>query len=555
MKQKNTEKTIKYINSLIENTVFSLRNKTNNFFKKIIKYLNSLTEKTVFSLRNKTNNLLKKIIKYLNSLTEKTVFSLRNKTNNLLKKDPKVSNFNKILITFISLLFFYLFYLSIPTLYNKTWLQNNLEDKLFEEFNINFSVSSDISYNILPSPHFLIKNSKIFTTIREKPIPISEIKELKIFVGQKNFFNKDKIIVNKLIINKANFSLKKNDLIFLDKASHNKFSNKKIKIMNTNVFLKDNLDEVITIIRISKAFLFYDDLKFLNLLNLKGKIFNIPFNFDFNKKVYTSDNKEINIDVNKLKLNIFNNSNKDTEDSIIGSNIISIFNSSIYTKYNIKKDIITFESNNFRIKNSNMDYKGQLSLKPFDLKLLMNLKNFELSKLINNDSIIIELIKTKLLFNENISSNVSFIVNSTTKDQIFNSTMINFNILNGSINIDQTQFVNDKIGFVEIDRSNFFFEKDQLVLNTDIKINIDNHNNLFSFLGTSKKYRKQIKNIFINLNYNFSNNSLYFNKIKIDGLEVNNEILSVFENIDNIFDINLNKSRRVINRLFSIYAG
>ena len=529
MKQKNTEKTIKYINSLIENTLFKLRNKTNNFFKKIIKYLNSLIEKTVFRLRNKTNNLL--------------------------KKDPKVSNFNKILITFISLLFFYLFYLSIPTLYNKTWLQNNLEDKLFEEFNINFSISSDISYNILPSPHFLIKNSKIFTTIRKKPISISEIKELKIFVGQKNFFNKDKIIVNKLIINKANFSLKKDDLIFLNKASHNKFSNKKIKIMNSNVFLKDNLDEVITIIRISKAFLFYDDLKFLNLLNLKGKIFNIPFNFDFNKKVYTSDNKEINIDVNKLKLNIFNNSNKHSEDSIVGSNIISIFNSNIYTKYNIKKDIITFESNNFRIKNSNMDYKGQLSLKPFDLKLLMNLKNFELSKLINNDSIIIELIKTKLLFNENISSDVSFVIKSTTKDQIFSSAMINFNILNGSINIDQTQFVNDKIGFVEIDRSNFFFEKDQLVLNTDIKINIDNHNNFFSFLNTPKKYRKQTKNIFINLNYNFANNSLYFNKIKIDGLEVNNEILSVFENIDNIFDINLNKSRRVINRLFSIYAG
>jgi len=230
-------------------------------------------------------------------------------------------------------------------------------------------------------------------------------------------------------------------------------------------------------------------------------------------------------------------------------------NSNINTTYNIKNDVITFESNNSRIKNSNMDYKGQLSFKPFDLKILMNLENFELSKLINNDSILIELIKTKLLFNENISLNASLVINSPIKSQIFNSAIINFNILNGEINIDQTQFVNDKIGFVEINKSNFFFESDQLVLNTDIKINIENENKFFSFLRTPKKSRKKIKNIFINLDYNFSNNKVYFNKIKIDGLETNNQILRLFENFDNVFDINLIKSRGIINKILSIYAG
>ena len=529
MKQKNTIKTIKYINSLIDNTLFKLRNKTNNFFKKVIKYLNSRIEKTVFKLRIETNNLF--------------------------TKNSKVSNFNKILITSISLLFFYLFYLSIPTLYNKTWLQNNLEDKLFEEFKINFSISSDVSYNILPSPHFLVKNSKIFKTINEKPISLSEIKNLKIFVSQKNFFNKDKITISKLIIDKANFSLKKDDIIFLNKNNKKKFSNKKIKIINSNIFFKNNSNEVITIIKITKAFLFYEDLKFLNLLDLKGEIFKIPFILGFNEKVYTSENKEINIDVARLNLNIFNSSKRYPDDSIGGSNIISILNSNIYTKFNIKKDIVTFESNSSRIKNSNVNYKGQLSFKPFDLKMHMNLENFELSKLIKNESIIIELIKTKLLFNENISSQASFAINSTQKNKIFNSAKINFNIFNGKINVDQSQFVNKKIGFVEIDRSNFFFENDQLVLNSDIKINIENQNNFFSFLKTPKKSKKKIKNIFINLNYNFSENKIYFNDIKIDGLEVSNEILRIFDNFDNVFDMNLNKSRRLINKILFIYAG
>ena len=224
--------------------------------KKIIKYINSLIEKTLFKLSYKTNNFFKKIIQYLKSLIEKTVFKLRNEINKFIQKNSKVSNFNKFLITFIALLFFYLFYLLIPTLYDKTRLQNNIEDKLFKEFNINFSISSDISYNILPSPHFLIKNSKIFTIFREKPISISEIKELKIFISQKNFFNKDKIVISKLIINKANFSLKKNDLIFLNKVSNNKFSNKKINVINSNVFFKDNSDEIITIIKYLKHFYF-----------------------------------------------------------------------------------------------------------------------------------------------------------------------------------------------------------------------------------------------------------------------------------------------------------
>ena len=72
------------------------------------------------------------------------------------------------IITFITFLFFYLFYLSIPTLYDKTWVQNLVEKKLKIEFNINLSPSSDVSYNILPSPHFLIKDSKEMIEYEDK---------------------------------------------------------------------------------------------------------------------------------------------------------------------------------------------------------------------------------------------------------------------------------------------------------------------------------------------------------------------------------------------------
>ena len=51
--------------------------------------------------------------------------------------DPDPSS---VLITSISILFFYLFYLSIPNLYNKSWTQKTIEYKIFEDFKINFSI-------------------------------------------------------------------------------------------------------------------------------------------------------------------------------------------------------------------------------------------------------------------------------------------------------------------------------------------------------------------------------------------------------------------------------
>ena len=74
---------------------------------------------------------LKRVVKYFDFLIKMTLLKHRNKTNNIFinKLNFKISNFNKYLIALISLLFIYLFYLSIPTLYDKIWLQNTIEKK------------------------------------------------------------------------------------------------------------------------------------------------------------------------------------------------------------------------------------------------------------------------------------------------------------------------------------------------------------------------------------------------------------------------------------------
>ena len=169
---------------------------------------------------------MKKIVKNFNNFIKKTIFKVENKTNDKFH----VSNFSKYIIAIIVVLFIYIFYLSIPLLYDKNWVQNKIVTKLSAEFNINLSNSFDISYRILPKPHYLIKDTK--TTL-------AEIKDLAVYISQNNFFNKDSIRINEVVIEEANFSLLKDNFKTFYKDSENKFSKKKIKINNSNIFLKE----------------------------------------------------------------------------------------------------------------------------------------------------------------------------------------------------------------------------------------------------------------------------------------------------------------------------
>ena len=159
---------------------------------------------------------MKQIVKNFNNLIKKTIFKLKNKTNNKFH----VSTFNKYIITAICILFAYIFYLLIPLLYDKNWVHDKIVSKLSSEFNINLSNSFDISYRILPKPHYSIRDSKT---------SLAEIKGLNVYISQNNLFNKESIRIKEVVIKEANFSLSKVNFKTFYKDSENKFSKKKLK--------------------------------------------------------------------------------------------------------------------------------------------------------------------------------------------------------------------------------------------------------------------------------------------------------------------------------------
>ncbi|MDB9956758.1 hypothetical protein OAD48_01730 [Candidatus Pelagibacter sp.] len=483
---------------------------------------------------------MKQIVKNFNNLIKKTIFKLKNKTNNKFH----VSTFNKYIITVIGILFAYIFYLLIPLLYDKNWVQNKIVSKLSTEFNINLSNSFDISYRILPKPHYLIRNSKT---------SLAEIKVLNVFISQNNFFNKESTRINEVFVKEANFFLLSNDLKTLYKNSENKFSEKKIKINNSNIFFKDNLNEVISIIKISKAFLFFNKKNLLNLFNLNGEVFNIPFQLNYQNTI--NSQKKIEIKAPDLKLKIINEFFKKNEDLNSGMNNISILNSSINTKYSIKDQIVIFKSDNSRVYNLKIDYNGRLAINPFDLNLKINLYNYKISNLFRPNSIINEFIKSGLLFNENISINTLVNIESTKKDKIFNEAKLELSVLNGKISFDKSLFINNNIGLIEVSNSDLFIENDKLMLTANLSIDIKDSDRLYSFLSTSKNLRKNIKNIKLNIIYDFLGNEIVFKNIKIDDNKVSDQFYNIAESFSDNSSNNLTKSRRLLNELIGLYEG
>ena len=279
------------------------------------------------------------------------------------------------------------------------------------------------------------------------------------------------------------------------------------------------------------------------------------FNFDLKSKNDLLINKKINLNAKSLKLNIFNESIIKNNNSNTGNNIISFLNSTIKTKYNVKEKLIIFESNNSKLNNSKINYRGELSINPFDLTLNIDLGKYKVSQLFNFNHILKEFIKTGLLFNENLSLDVSVIAETNALDKIFHAAKINFNIVNSKLNLDNTKFINNKIGLLELSNSDLFLKNNELILSTDILITIKDSKPLFSLLNTGKKSRKEIKNILINLNYDFLTNEITFNKIKINNNEMNDKFLNLLQGFSDNDSNNSIKSRRLLNELLNIYEG
>jgi hypothetical protein len=477
------------------------------------------------------------------------------KIYNFKKKNLKISNFNKVVILSITIMFGYLFYLTIPNIYNKLWVQKVIEKKLINEFDVNFNLSSEISYIILPSPHFLIKNATIIDESENEVIKIADIKKLKVFISQKNFFKKDKLSINEILIEEANFIIKKNSFDYITNLINKQFSTKIIEIKKSNFFLKDLEDDTLLINKINNARLFYNFDNLQNSIFLNGELFNIPFQMDLNNDLI-NEVITVNAESRKLKLKL-NNELIKKKDIKNGITELFFLNTKLSHEYVLNKSSFNFKSKNSMLPNNMINYNGQIDLEPFSLNFNIDLEKLDFLKIVNRESIIIELIKSEIFFNQNVDLLITLRSPTVQNHKILRDLLINFNVDQGTINLNQSKVKLNKFGLLKFTNSNVSFIDGELVLNGNIQVMLEDSKKFYQFLQTPKKNRRKTNEININFDLNIQKKELQINTFLIDDLEPHEEIEGLITafNSEKIIFSNFIELKNFINRILIAYEG
>ena len=137
------------------------------------------------------------------------------------------------------------------------------------------------------------------------------------------------------------------------------------------------------------------------------------------------------------------------------------------------------------------------------------------------------------LYNQNLSSSISFSIQKLVKNKLFKSSKIFINSSSGYIDFDNTIF-SGELGNLKLANSQIRNVKDDLIFNGNFTFNILSNKEFFRLFQINKKNRKEIKNIYFNINYNLTKNKIKITNLIFDPgkIKLENE-LSDFLNENN----------------------
>ena len=494
----------------------------NIIFKKIIEFNNHIINKF-----KQIKDIKKKFIK---------IDHLKNRFN-------QISNFNKFLIFFISTLFLYLFYVSTPTLYDYQRLQNQLTTHLLNEYNLNVNISDKITYKILPSPHFEVKESILYNDIDSDESRLAEIKNIKIFASIANIYNQKKLKLKNIEIKESMFFLNKDNQRFIFDYLKNKNANNSISIKKSKFFLMDK-DETISIFPINDLNFKYNKEKFINEVTLNGKAFNSNFNLDITKFFFNDEQLNFNLKFPQINLslnsNMFPQKNNKNRYKVI--NRINFIGSEIKYEFEVDENFLIYKSLKSKIFNNQIDFNGVIEFIPFYLKSKIIINQINLNKILkNNNDTFFDLLRRKNLIHKNFNSKILLNIKKFSKDDIFDNANISIEIQNGIIKFDDSTFYSKKMGSLKILRSNFYNNNDKVYLSSKMKIKVDDQKKFYNFFQIPKIYRTKIKTIDFNFLINLTSGTTEITNFMINEVASKNLIKKINKIIDDD-NIDINKN-------------
>ena len=493
----------------------------------------------------KQNLLSKKIRKQIlsiNNLLESYFNSLRRFI--LDAKKLRFDKNNKVFLAIVSIIFLTLVYFLIPTAYNKELVQKEIKNQIYQKYNIVVKFDNEIQYNFFPKPHFSSKNLFILSDKRK----IAQVKNFKIFIDFKNFFNFNQIQTQNIIFDKTDFNFKKSDLGFFTNLLKTEPNRNEIKIKRSNLFFRNRDNEVLFINQINYCNFYYDLKNLKNVLVSKGQVFNVPYKLIIgNDKL--NEILDFELTSKKLVLKIENETDYKKKNEI-GNLKISFKNKNNIFEYQIKENTLDVIS-----EDNNKLFKGLIEFKPFYLVSNFKYQTFRIKDLLNNP-FFIEILKSQTLSNKNLNASIKFDVKNVYDFDRFSDLSLKLKIEEGNYNFSNSNIIwkeNVKVSFLDAFLN---FDKEKINLNGRTSFDVKNQDEFFKFFQIKKDLRKNIGKIELDFNYDLNEEKITFDNLRIDN-KSNKKIEEIISNFNSNSKKFFNKVtfKNFVNDVLAAYFG
>ena len=293
-------------------------------------------------------------------------------------------------------------------------------------------------------------------------------------------------------------------------------------------FFRDEENELLFLSKFDILKYFYDEKNELKKMKSSFEIFNIPFKLDVFKNIIDQNNN-LKLTSKKIRLNI-ETSIKKSETELNGIFDIELLNKNNSFKYSIENDILDFIS-------KDKNFSGQLNFKPFYLSSDLNFNYISRKKVLNNDTLIIDLLDSELLNNSNLNA------------------IINIRISK----IDKFEYLTDFILEIQLADGRIFMSKFDVDWNESLSIkssDFEDVERFFRYFQIKRNYRNVFREIKSDFIYDLTKDKLILNNLKIDN--VSNQMIENLLDQYNKGNKNLlNKVifRNFVKKFFQTYAG
>ena len=332
------------------------------------------------------------------------IFKSNFKINEIIKN-------NRVFFGSAAVVILTLSYFLVPTIYDKDVIKAKIKNHVFKKYNFDIKFSEKINYGLIPKPHFHTKNLIVLRKGQE----IGIVKDFDAYFGIGNFFIIDDLELKNLILKQGDFKIKNDDLIFFENLLKTEPNENNILFKKTNIFFRNYDEELLFLNKIKNSRFYYDATYLENVLDSKSEIFNIPYKLEIRNNEYEKE-LLINFNAKKIRLNIENNINY--SDKIKKGVVdISFVNKKKSLNYQIKENSLDFSSEDKK------SFNGFLDFKPFYLKANLNYDGISTKDLFKDDSLLVELIKSEILNNQNLNVNINLAVNDITNIDELNNLL------------------------------------------------------------------------------------------------------------------------------------